>query len=431
MVRNKIVCALAVVMLSCSLSTGVCAREVKDSTSGVVDIKLSTDGLFNLSSEKGNGKILYSYKVGSSKETLSSPTYPCAVKEYNADGTFKRDIAEGTTMFATGDYSDWLSSNYNIVVDDNTEYGKYEGAKIAPATKFKGSDDDWFRVDTNSDTKFVEIDAVYQYEDGTYSDVVSKVFDYNVEELADIGVPDLQLTELKRTGNQLTLQVSSSTKDSSVELSYLEIYNENTKKTKTVQLNGTSHSYSYPIVANGKYRFKVFTTKGEWTWLEWTESNITGVIEESEDFSAPVVAFSGVPDIVEYGDHFVLHLNMDRPCSFDFNGVSYKDEQNVDIDIYSNGTYTFHIVGANGMSTDASIDISCFPESNNLDSDTVWSDGGIISTLKNKALPQTGGMSLVGYILGGLGLVVLGVLALSSKGHGLFKRVLGRKDIQQ
>lgn len=407
---------LVALALSLCISIGVSAKTVSDSYTGDINISMSTDGYFSTSTDKySDGKLLISYKYGESQGSMEYPkyTFGTTVKYYNEDGSFNHEkvVEEGASMFSP-DYSDWITPNNTVDVSDSSDYNMASGETIIHGTKPK-TGENWFWVGSPFEKGYVEITAVYEKADGSFSTPVSKVFYFDSESLTNVSAPTLTISEKDRVNNSVTLVLGMKTQDASSNLAYVLISKPDGSKEEIV-LSGAESSKDYKVIINGDYKFKVYSNTGQNTEVVWAEKGMTSSDITSEDIlnaEPPKLTFSNIPESQQYDVPFLLKVTSDTVGTISSDGVNYTDVQEIEKEIVENGVYSFTVVGNNGKSADFSIEIDCFGKAQQGEAITdiakFW--GSVGDTLGEEVLPQTGGISL-GYVITlSAGLIAVGL----------------------
>lgn len=374
-----------------------------------IKISMRDDGAFSVSTTNTGGTLYYCYKQGSTDESLAYPMYTAGVPicYYSTQGSLltENPNVNGTAKY-TDDTSTWSRANRQLQdLAKDSDYNRKEGQafKVIDLTKpVADESNNWFRIGKRGGS-LVKLYAVYESADGTLSDVVSWQFDLDLVE--DATTPKIAIREITRTSSSVTLGVTTSVESATNKLGSLRVISDKFKPA-LIPLNKQSSYNEYKINFNGDYRFEVSTENGDSVWLVWHEVELNLTDEEagtapkgdgSSDTQAPTLSSSGIPDSIAFGDSFILTVISDEKASINFNGDTHTDVSSIDVVISDNGTYTFLANDAEGNASTYTVDISCFPASEdvaenkgyNIDIASYWND-----IITGETLPQTGGIAL-------------------------------------
>lgn len=207
-------------------------------------------------------------------------------------------------------------------------------------------------------------------------------------------------------------------------------------------------SFDFVVDSNGTYKVVVstFAGSGEAT-IKVT--NIDEVYPEMEDpltkdTKAPKITFSEFPKSAIKGDEVEITMYSDEPAILYFNGkVSKKLVTEMKVTVKSNNSYGYRATDKAYNTSDGKLKISFFKDESddeeivsddNRDSywDEVNKNNGYTSNSSSSSsdeteLPQTGGISLVASLLGGVAVIGAGVL-LALKETSKRKKVVNKSN---
>ena len=425
---RKVVSSFSLVFcLSFLFSNVTVFADTTDYTNSGITISMRDDGLFRVTTDKQEGTLYYSYKLGKTEADLAYPVYTAGtpICYYDVQGELLREDANaGGTPEYNDSPSSWSRANMKLQqLNLDSAYNRKEGDvyKVIDLTApVEDASTNWFDLCLQSDS-VVKMSAVYKFSDGTYSDVVSQTFNYTVDGATSSTTPKLSIKEVSRTADAVTLGVTMSVSSDSAKLVALNVTSGVLAPVK-IPLDKQSAYSEYKVEYNGDYKFEVTTNSGTSCWITWHEENLSGLgaggnpepkTDTKVDNEAPVLSFSGIPESIAFGDSFTMSVNSSEICSINYGGSTYTDVSNIDVTISDNGTYTFLVSDKAGNSNTCSVDISCFPSSEELpenqgysiDIEHYWDD-----VMTGATLPQTGGIALA----------VIVALCLVGVGVGIF-----------
>ena len=414
--------------LSTLVPVGTSAKVIADTTTeNNITVSMSKDGYFGLTSTNTGGRILYYTKSGETVDTLTSATYPMntTVKFYDTDGSFisEDDSLGGKPIYSDNDFSNWIPLGYTLSVPKGSDFEKATGLAIMPPTKKLETVNEWFNGYKPTQKGYVQVNAVYQFNNGTYSSPVSKTFYYDKVLMETGNAPTLDVTERNRTSSSVAFNLDCKAGTNQIDLSYLYITLPNGSQ-EQVTVSGLSKQVDYTAKYNGKYTFLLGTLNGGKVKIEKEVTGLTyefqpdeSTVGKSYGYAVPTVTFSELPTTVINGASILLHIGTDMPCTLSYDGKTYENKKDFDIEITENGSYAFHLIGVNGMSTDSSIDVECFPNKGDvpISIGSYWNSGKKSNVFSGTKLPQTGGLALMTIILTGVATSGLGVYLIKRK----------------
>lgn len=207
------------------------------------------------------------------------------------------------------------------------------------------------------------------------------------------------------------------------------------------------NSFDFVVESNGIYRIVVstFSGSGEAT------IKVTNIDDESsvnndpvtKDTKAPNITFSELPKTAYEGDEVEITMYSDEPAILYFNGKSSKKlVTEMKVTVSHNKNYNYSATDEAENTKDGKLKISFFKDNSDEEivsdegRDTYWdevnknngyTDSSSSSSSDETELPQTGGISLVASMLGGIAVLGAGVL-LALKETSKSKKVANKSN---
>lgn len=379
------------------------ARTVVDSVdSNGIKIELSNDGHYNITSTLTGGKILYFTRSGETTDTLKGDIFSSDVFFFDKNGKLLSESKsiQGQPRCNFEDYGNWYAWGYTIDVSDDSDFAQMEGYKVMQGNKKLDDFEGWLACNlTDSNYSYFEVNAVYSYDNGSYSQPVTKLFTLSKEDIEESLLPTLTVTEKEKGSGYIRYTLNCEKSVNGDDLSHVTVLKPN-GETDVLQIGDVS-TLDYDVYKAGVYTFTLNTATGKSATVLLTVPSLDyslgqDAISNSEEVKKPEVTFTGIPDKAKLGDTVTVHAHSSVPCIINYNGSSYSD-QDIDIPITENGDYSLELVDSNGAVYKYPFRVNCFIDDSTDGSleakDTnYWSAGKSSDNYDAKKLPQTGGI---------------------------------------
>ena len=416
---KKILSFLSLVCFILCFFSSATVKAEENSDNGIT-VTQNIDGTFKVSVDDKSKDVYFAYKIGSNASNMEYPRFnsDLPIKYYNTDGKCVNTIANGrdVTMFNDTDKQYWCHLGADEEVLEGTDFYNDEGCIKVLETK-RGTDTDSavFNVEGLTSTTRVQVLTCIRNSDGTFSDVASKVFDWNKKSVEQTKTPQITVNTVEKTEDYVKVHISMTLSNTDDSLYSLMI--SSPSKTETSILDGSTAEADYTIQCNGKHIFTVTSKSGISNSYTIDQAGLSGLgvsgassnVDtqfDASDINPPVLSFSGMPSSLDFGNSFNLHVSSNEVCTISIDGKVYEDVKDIDYEVFRNGTYTFSVTDKGGNEAEYNFEVTCFPNSqdvyenqgHHLDLKNYWND-----VLDKNGLPQTGGITL-------LVILVLGVM---------------------
>lgn len=422
----------------------------------------------------GSNSMVYASSKGVSEDQTKATATSTKVEKPDFLSSFEEvensDDYIGTTqeMADTGEAVAMFNSKYTYLIigqDGDKYYSITEGGEktYSSAKDVKNAN----FIEVSSDYGFTS--KVFSYEDsfsvlvkdgnkikyvGTFKSTadLNKLDDY-LDYSKDTKV---KLTLKDKTGKSATIHVEYELDKTFIEndpygseLRSISLF-ENDSHIET-RLPSDEDAFDFTVDSNGTYKVVVntFAGSGEAT-IKVT--NIDEVYPEMEDpltkdTKAPKITFSEFPKSAIKGDEVEITMYSDEPAILYFNGkVSKKLVTEMKVTVKSNNSYGYRATDKAYNTSDGKLKISFFKDESDDEEivsddnrDSYWdevnknngynsnSSSSSSSSSDETELPQTGGISLVSSLLGGVAVIGAGVL-LALKETSKRKKVVNESN---
>ncbi len=412
------------------------AKTVVDTyESNGIKIELSNKGEFQLSTSLEGGRLLYFTRTGDSQETLESEKYKSNVKFFDEKGnlTSERTDLEGKEMYSLSDYSNWIPLGYSIDFESipvGSDYFKLSGQKVVPKLAKISNFNTWLPCNLSlKDISYFEVNCVYAYPNGTYSEPVTKTFIVDRANINSAMTPDLKVTFKEDALGSKVYNLAYSKGNAEADLLMLQVKHPSGKQ-DVLDLKESGVS-TFTASKNGTYVFTLTCTDGKSTsvnvQVDGINYTLDGDTDKTVNPSDLQMTITGVPTSAKPGDVVTVHLHSNIVASIRYNG-KMLGTQDVDLQVEDNGTYTLDLLDTNGVSYTYPLSINCFTDEEKLnqgsasDSTTYWSESKSTDKYDGDKLPQTGGLTYKLPLTLGVSSTILGALILLTSLVRKYKR---------
>ena len=403
--------------------SSVTVKAGENSENGIT-ITQNADGTFKIATDDKSKDVYFAYKIGSDVSNLEYPKFNSnlPIKYYSLDGKCINTIQNGkdVAMFNDTDKQYWSHLGADVKTLEGTDFYNDERCiKVIETSRGTNVDSGNIRIEGLTSTTKVQILACIKNSDGSYSNIISKTFDWNKKSVEQTNTPQIIVSTVEKTDDYVKVHISMSLKNTDDSLYSLMIASPS--KTETTVLNGNVAEADYTIQCNGKHVFTVISKTGRSSSYTVDQTGLSGLGVSGEssnldtqfdasDVNPPVLSFSGMPSSIDFGSSFNLHVSSNEVCTISIDGKVYADIKDVDYEVFRNGTYTFSVTDKGGNEADYNFEVTCFPSSqdvyenqgHHLDLKNYWN-----GLLDKNGLPQTGGITLAVIVV--LGVVGTGV----------------------
>lgn len=422
-------------LLSCTLfctavpvyASGGMESAITSVNSSIADFSYDSElSLLKITPRSSDGVTYFCYKIGSSADGVSYPTYSMdKVYFFNPDGTVS-DTKTGmqNQPIFTDDYSTWIdvSKTHPSVAPESDYYTYFRQGDGEVVLPYSESGDGTFYLPLEDNPTYITVYAINVDSTGNVSEVSSANFVFSGVSTPLPSEITASITLVSKSDEAETVRITGNYADG---MDYVQLGRD------IYKFDG--NSVDIELKSNGDKSFRVYGKNNPMPIvLTYTVAGLKAdtelnkdvpVLDDKLDNTAPIISVGAIPvEIQTKAVKFSIYT--DEESTISCNGVSTIGTE-LTVNIVGNGDYLITATDKSGNYSEKVVTFSCFENgvAENgeyvLDRDNFWE--GTSDLLK--LLPQSGSISLFGVlslcgVLGAIGTIVgIVLIRLDKKGR--------------